>query len=517
MSGRQKEHEALRALREKWVAGEISGREYLREVKGKLWEELEAGEIGREEYIEKMGEEMRVMKENREIGREDFDEIEKLEKKWRSEAIWEMVEGDEEVRKLREKRDGGELGEREYHEAELRKLRALWDDGAIGGNDYINEAFRKLDEMKKAGEISAEEWSEETIKTLDEKTEAEKKAPKKGMSINEFFDRAFKRDNESYEEEERQRRQRKGFGRLMTVVEVAILIAGLVAAIVYSWTLTVRIMGEGAEGIWGKVVVVMVFVAIMAVALLLKRGAEELEEFIKRRVWADLYDREEEARWRDMRGGWRIRERRLKRKMERGEYVRKWEEKCGWSRVEIEEGAWAYENGKGEYLSDGEVFTAAEDFNDGTAIVRGWGSYSAPRRPVDAEWENIIDTTGKKLLSTVGWGKLTRLEYEGEDEERAGRWIYKYELHQVSCFPDKMRYVFIVRRDGTHIWDFAVVIREVTGEYIKVGKKREGLPRNREEADFSTWEYYFKSGERRYNEDIRRFERVNGKKGKILG
>lgn len=349
MNGWTKQNEALRGLRAKWMAGEITGREYLKEVLRMLREMLEGGEISGEEYLLTAGEELGAMRENREIGSEEsnekYEELRQETDKWEAERLRVRLDNDEEVRAMREKRDSGEMSARECYEGELRKLKAWLDAGEIRGRYYMIVAFRKSGEMWKAGVISKEEY------------------------------------REAFSERTREKREADGRGTF----------------------------DKGLERVW------------------------------------------EEDEWRDIALVEKPREKRLRGKMERHEYVRKWEEKCGWSRVEIEDGAWVYENGEGEYMNGGEVFTRAEDFNDGTAIVRGWGRYSALLGPMDEEWENIIDTTGKKLIKTDGWGRLKRVEYEGVDEEPVGSWIYEYEVRYHSCLPEESRRLYKVRRDGTYI------------------------------------------------------------------
>ena len=305
---------------------------------------------------------------------------------------------------------------------------------------------------------------------------------------------------------------------IVSNVGLLILIVGAVTAIIWSWDVTRWMIGDAADGIWGKVVVVIVFAVIAGVTgvlmflcyrlterlTALEKEAEREEKEAEmdeeeRKLMKE--ERELEGKSAEERIEWyrklarrereeeerkesdeRMRRKIIKEKMRRHEYKRRWEEKCGWSLVEIEDDVWAYVNGEGEYLNEGETFMRAGEFEGGSALVTLYGDrcrFSGE----EWQWNNIIDAEGR-LMFPERWGNsLERIEPNGGEEEPVEKRLYyyssystgpgfgirrskenEYNIHVSDVGPEySCSGTYIVRRDGSYVFDIMCKRKAIHG------------------------------------------------------
>lgn len=132
-------------------------------------------------------------------------------------------------------------------------------------------------------------------------------------------------------------------------------------------------------------------------------------------------------------------------------YMEKRDFHCGWAVVKLADYRYAYVNPQGEYLTN-EIFVMAEDFKDGTAIVRGYD-----------KGIGIIDTNGHFVLPYENYPKVdTHIK-----KLRDGIYEYTKKYYKKPSHVEKTE-IFIIKQNGDFITKSPISkLIELKDDYIK--------------------------------------------------
>lgn len=132
-------------------------------------------------------------------------------------------------------------------------------------------------------------------------------------------------------------------------------------------------------------------------------------------------------------------------------FIQKRDFHCGWAVVKLADFRYAYINPQGEYLTD-EIFIIAEDFKDGTAIVKG-----------ENKGYGIIDTKGHLVLPYENNPKVKTYIKKLRD----GIYQYTKTYYKKPSYVEKKE-TFIIKQNGDFITKSPICkILEFKNDYIK--------------------------------------------------